>query len=165
MTQFKIIETDLSDPIHGEHLLFLLNEYAIDIMGGGNPISEYAKKHLIENLKKTPQKHVFIAYESQNPIGIAICFEGFSTFQARPLINIHDFCVIPAFRGMGVAKLLLQKIEEIALSNNCCKITLEVLQGNKRAIKIYQDFGFENYELDPVMGHALFLQKGIGRFE
>ena len=47
-----------------------------------------------------------------NPVGAAVCFIGFSTFAAKPLINIHDFVVLPAARGKGVGRRLLEAVEK-----------------------------------------------------
>ena len=39
------------------------------------------------------------------------------------------------------------------------KLTLEVLQGNRSAITLYERIGFAGYQLDPALGQAQFLQK------
>ena len=54
---------------------------------------------------------------------------------------------------------MLERVEEIALSKGCCKLTLEVLTGNKAAKASYNKFGFVGYELDPNIGRAQFWQK------
>ncbi len=54
---------------------------------------------------------------------------------------------------------MLEKVEEIAISKGCCKLTLEVLEGNQIARSSYNKFGFTDYKLDPKMGQALFWQK------
>lgn len=156
-----ILKTDLKLPKHQADFLQLLNVYATDIMGGGAAIGNHLHQQLIEGLQNTPHKLILLVYDDENPIAIANCFYGFSTFKAKPLLNIHDFAVAPEARGKGVAKLLLERIAEEAKTAGCCKITLEVLEGNKRAQKVYFDFGFENYELDPIAGKALFLEKLI----
>ncbi len=56
---------------------------------------------------------------------------------------------------------LLEKVEELAHEKGCCKITLEVIEGNEVAKSAYLKFGFAEYELDPALGHALFWQKRI----
>ena len=89
------------------------------------------------------------------------CFEGFSTFAAKPLVNIHDLAVSQNFRGMGISQLLLNKVEEVAREKGCCKVTLEVLSGNQTAINSYQKFGFRQYELDPEKGQAQFWEKKL----
>jgi ribosomal protein S18 acetylase RimI-like enzyme len=86
-------------------------------------------------------------------------FEGFSTFACQPLVNVHDLAVMPAYRGQGIAESMLALVERIARERGACKLTLEVLPGNVRAVRLYQRLGFANYQLDPAMGHAEFLQK------
>lgn len=126
---------------------------------------------------------VFIA-TLDKPVGLATTFEGFSTFAAKPLINIHDIAVLPEYRGkgtvclhvcrllfmfhfhiclhaIGVGQVLLQEVEDFARSRGCCKLTLEVLQGNIIAQKAYSKFGFAGYELGDGLGHAMFWQKKL----
>jgi hypothetical protein len=61
-----------------------------------------------------------------------------------------------------LSKLLLQEVEEIALDLGCCKLTLEVLEGNHVAQSAYKAFGFSGYELNPKMGKTLFWEKKLG---
>jgi ribosomal protein S18 acetylase RimI-like enzyme len=124
-------------------------------------LSPFVKENLIASLNNRHGVHIILAYVNEKPAGIAICFEGFSTFACKPLLNIHDFAVTPEFRGRGLAKYLIEKIEEIARTLGCCKITLEVLEGNKIAQGVYQACGFSGYELDPQMGRAVFWQKQL----
>ena len=69
--------------------------------------------------------------------------------------------VVNDFRGLGISQLMLAKVEELGKEKGCCKLTLEVLQGNEVACHAYIKFGFDAYELDPKMGKALFWQKVI----
>ncbi len=56
---------------------------------------------------------------------------------------------------------MLEKVEKIALDKDCCKLTLEVFEGNLVAQKSYRKFGFSAYELAPEMGQALFWEKAL----
>ena len=103
----------------------------------------------------------FIAWLEDQPIGLINCFEGYSTFKAQPLMNIHDIAVLPGHRGAGVGQALLAAAEQHAKDRGCCKLTLEVLTGNTRALKSYLGFGFEPYALDPAAGQASFMQKWL----
>jgi hypothetical protein len=49
----------------------------------------------------------------------------------------------------------------IARERGACKLTLEVLQGN-RAGRLYERLGFADFQLDPAMGNARFMQKWLG---
>ncbi len=142
-------------------LLLLLDAYACDPMGGGEPLSTHAREHLIGELRRRPQALSLIAYLREKPIGLLNAFEGFSTFAARPLINVHDLLVLKEYRGLKISQLLFDVLEKIARERGCCKLTLEVLQGNQLAQKAYRKFGFAPYALDPEMGSAMFWQKLI----
>jgi ribosomal protein S18 acetylase RimI-like enzyme len=156
-----IVVADLSIPAHTNAIVYLLNEYAKDEMGGGAELSEFAKQNLIPELKKRPSVYPVLAFIEETPVGLAICIEGFSTFACKPLLNIHDIVVAREYRGRGISRKLLAKAEEIATNLGCCKLTLEVLEGNKVAQAAYRAYGFEGYELNPETGKAMFWQKKL----
>lgn len=157
----KILTADLKNEAHSNALVDLLSRYALGRMGGGKELSEYTKNNLPNELLKRSDTTVILAFNDEEPIGLINCIEGFSTFACKPLMNIHDVYVAPGYRGQGIATMLLQEVENIAHEKQCCKITLEVLEGNKPAKLAYQKFGFDGYELDPNMGKAMFWEKKI----
>jgi GNAT superfamily N-acetyltransferase len=157
----NVVKADLNAPEYAEIFVHLLNAYAMDQMGGGQPLSEYAKANLASELGKRDSAHVILAFVDGAPAGLLVCIEGFSTFACKPLLNIHDVIVLPEYRGKGLFKLMLQKAEAIALELGCCKLTLEVLEGNHVAQAAYRAAGFAGYELDPKMGKAMFWQKKL----
>ena len=110
-------------------------------------------------LASRPHFHGWVAFIDGEPAGIVNCFEGVSTFRAEPLLNIHDIAVAAKFRRRGVGAALLDAVEAGARALGCCKITLEVLEGNTSAIAAYLKTGFEPYELDPAMGRAMFFER------
>ena len=154
-----IISADLHQAAHGAAIVKLLNDYACDLMGGAEPLSEFCQTNLVSELQKRSNVHAFLAYVDGVPAGLCICIEGFSTFACKPLLNIHDLAVSPPFRGLGIAKRLLAAVEQRAQQLGCCKITLEVLQGNHKAQDIYASVGFAQYQLDPSTGGAIMMQK------
>lgn len=158
---FEVVDADLSLPEHAEAVVRLLNAYALDAMGGGQGLSEFAQANLIAELRRRPWMRVILAYADGEPAGLAICIEGFSTFACQPLLNIHDLAVSPQFRGQGIAKLLLRRAEAIARRMGCCKLTLEVLEGNAIAQSVYRACGYAGYELDPKLGRAMFWQNKL----
>jgi GNAT superfamily N-acetyltransferase len=92
---------------------------------------------------------------------MATLIEGFSTFAAAPLLNIHDMVVAPSHRRRGISHALLSGAEDEARRRGCCKLTLEVLSENHAAKQSYRAFGFDDYTLEPGAGHALFWQKAL----
>ena len=86
---------------------------------------------------------------------------GFSTFKCKPLVNIHDVTVDQAFRGQKLCQQMFDEVQRVAMERGCCKLTLEVSDGNVVAKKAYKNFGFQADKVTPVNGIALFWQKAI----
>ncbi|MGM0481046.1 MAG: GNAT family N-acetyltransferase [Pseudomonadota bacterium] len=146
---------DYSNPTHAQAVIAMLDAYAKDPMGGGEGISEETKENLIKEMDKRDHVFSLLAFDGDRPVGVANCVEGFSTFAAKPLMNIHDIAVIPEYRGQGVAQKLLDEVKTLAQFRGCVKLTLEVLDKNERAKVSYEKFGFKPYELGEV-GQAEF---------
>jgi ribosomal protein S18 acetylase RimI-like enzyme len=159
--QINIQIADYSNTQDAKVVVELMNQYALDKMGGGEALSESVKVSLVPGLVKVPGAFSVLAFVDGNPAGLINCFMGFSTFKAKPLINIHDVIVLEDFRGLKLSQMMLEKVELIAKERGCCKLTLEVLQGNKVAQSAYIKFGFGGYALDPEMGSAMFWQKAL----
>lgn len=162
----RICRADYDNSVHAKALVSLLNAYASDPMGGAKPLSEFAKVNLVPALAARAQAFSVLAFDvpeasDEIPIGLVNCIEGFSTFACRPLVNVHDVVVLPAYRGQRIAEKMLLLVEKIARARGACKLTLEVLAGNAGAIKLYTRVGFASYQLDPAMGQAQFLQKRL----
>ena len=144
---FEIREADFSDGVHAAGIVAVLDSYASDPVANGEPLRPEVRERLVAELSNHPTVLVLLAFSSQEPVGIAVCFFGLSTFEARPLLNVHDLAVIPAFRGQGVGRALLSEVEARARLRGCCKITLEVQENNAIARSLYRDFGFADVRL------------------
>lgn len=161
MAAVEIVEADLTRPDHQHAVVMLIDAYARDPMGNGGPLSEQIRKRLIPGLANHPTTRIFLAFAGDEAMGIAVCFVGFSTFAARPLINIHDLAVLPGHRRSGAGRLLLAAVERKAREMGCCKVTLEVLENNHRALKVYAAAGFARATYTQEAGGALFFAKQL----
>lgn len=156
-----VVEANLILPKHVDALIALMREYSCDPMGGGDALSDHVTSSLAAELHRREAAHVILAFADDVPAGLIVCFEGFSTFSCKPLLNIHDVVVTQKHREHGIFKRMLEHVEAIAFKLGCCKLTLEVLEGNHPAQAAYRASGFASYELDPQMGQALFWQKKL----
>ena len=161
MTKIEIKQIDYANAEQAADLMMLLNAYAQDPMGGGKPLDGAVLSRLPKELGQLPNAFSLIAYVDDKPAGLTNCFFGFSTFAAKKLVNIHDVTVLPTFRGMGLSKKMLATVEEIARENNCGKLTLEVLTGNRVAMNAYKKMGFKGYEVAEKSGFYLFWEKKL----
>ncbi len=156
-----LITADYNNEQHGRDLIMLLNAYAMDSMGGGEALAVNVQENLVSTLAQRNDVFTVLCYVDNEPAGIVNCVEGFSTFNCKPLVNIHDCGVLDKFRGLGISLKMFAEVERIAIERGCCKLTLEVLQGNEVAKNAYKKLGFSAYELDPNLGHALFWEKKL----
>mmetsp|Transcript_30585 Transcript_30585/g.69996 ORF Transcript_30585/g.69996 Transcript_30585/m.69996 type:complete len:313 (-) Transcript_30585:352-1290(-) len=159
--EVKVVRMDYDDSGHASALRLILAQYAEDPMGGGEALDPAVLEKLPAELAKIPHALSLLASVGGRPAGLMNCFMGFSTFCVKPLINIHDCAVLPVFRRRGVCVAMMQHLEVVAKERGCCKITLEVLEGNVPAKSAYKKCGFEGYELDPKNGNAQFWQKKL----
>src|SRR5262245_44277359 len=154
-----MVEADLARPEHAQAVVEMVNAYAMDPMGNGAPLSHEVLKALVPQLLEHPTSLIFLAFEQAKPVGIAVCFLGFSTFAARPLVNVHDLAVVPEYRGRGIGRRLLAAVERKATELGCCKLTLEVGQDNHLAKGLYRSVGFAETMSAEAAGAALFMTK------
>jgi len=152
---------DYANPVHAAALVMLLDAYASDPAGGGKGLSDFARANLVSGLAARPQAYSVLAFDGVQPVGLVNCIEGFSTFACKPLVNVHDVAVLASHRGRGIAEQMLAEAEVIARERGAVKLTLEVLSGNRSAVRLYERIGFAGYQLDPAMGSAQFLQKWL----
>lgn len=159
--QLLVRLADYAQAADAHAVVMLLDAYARDPAGGGEPLSDFAQQHLVAELARRPQAYTVLAWLGAQPVGLVNCIEGFSTFACQTLVNVHDVAVLPGQRGKGVGRLMLACAEAEARRRGACKLTLEVLSGNMPARKLYEAQGFADYQLAPEMGNACFMQKWL----
>ncbi len=109
-----IVRADYTNPAHCDAIPFLLNDYARGLLGFRRDLDASVRQGLVAGLQAMPTAIVLLAQCGHEFAGIAIAFEGFSTFKARPLINIHDIGDRKSpYRGK-VSTCLIAKSKSIA---------------------------------------------------
>lgn len=157
----EVVEADLERPDHVRDVLAMTAAYACDPMGNSAPLAPAVLDQLIVGLRSHPTTRVFLIYDRGEALGIATCFLGFSTFQARPLLNIHDFAILPDERGKGLGLILLRAVAATARELGCCKVTLEVQENNSRARRLYERAGLAQAVYNPATGGCLVYAKEL----
>lgn len=152
----EIIQADLADSNQVASIIEIVDSYAREAMGGGAPLTSAVRGKLAAELDTVPGLVVFLALLDSEPVGVAVCFRGYSTFKAQPLLNIHDLAVLPKRRGRGLGRAMLKAIDDYAMASGCCKVTLEVREDNDGARRLYRDVGFGT-EILP----TIFMEKSL----
>lgn len=140
MTRIEI--ANLEEPAHAGALIEILDSYARGPGGQNEPLSPETRASLATRLREHPGARVLLAFEDERAVGVAVCITTFSTFAAKPALNVHDLAVLPGFQGRGIGRALLAEVESVARARGCCKVSLEVHDTNEGAKRLYRELGF-----------------------
>ncbi|MDX3900514.1 MAG: GNAT family N-acetyltransferase [Sphingobium sp.] len=88
-----------------------------------------------------PMAEVLIAERDGAPVGFALFFHNFSTFEGRPGLYLEDLFVLPEARGGGAGRALLRRLARIAVERGCARLEWSVLDWNAPAIAVYCAIG------------------------
>lgn len=88
-----------------------------------------------------PKFRAVIAEWQGQPVGYALFFDFYSTFQGRVGLFLDDIFVRPEFRNKGIGKALLDHVAGIAWQEKYFCMRWEVLDWNRLAIDFYKNLG------------------------
>jgi GNAT superfamily N-acetyltransferase len=88
-----------------------------------------------------PMAEVLIAEHAGAPVGFALFFHNFSTFEGRPGLYLEDLFVLPQARGLGAGKALLAHLARLAIERDCARLEWSVLDWNEPSIAFYRALG------------------------
>ncbi|WP_370259487.1 GNAT family N-acetyltransferase [Idiomarina sp.] len=105
--------------------------------------SRISRRNFIR-LLQSPAAFILLAKDSADQLaGYAVILTRRNSRYAR----IYSIAVAPAFRGQGVAKLLVNEVIKTQRQQDRLGLSLEVKLDNKRAIQLYQSLGFETVDI------------------
>ena len=84
---------------------------------------------------------VLIAECNGDKAGLALWFNNFSTWLARPGIFLEDLYVRPQFRKRGIGKALIKCLAEIAAENGWGRVEWWCLKWNEPSLEFYDSLG------------------------
>jgi GNAT superfamily N-acetyltransferase len=82
-----------------------------------------------------------ICRRARQPIGFALYYFTYSTFEGRPTLYLEDLFVLPAERGRGAGRALLRALARIAVRRGCARMEWAVLDWNTPSIRFYRRLG------------------------
>jgi GNAT superfamily N-acetyltransferase len=74
-----------------------------------------------------PCFETLIAERADEPVGLALFYPIFSTWDIGPGLFVNDFYVSEHCRGMGIGRVLLSEVARIALARGCTRVEWHVL--------------------------------------
>ncbi|MDH4166405.1 MAG: GNAT family N-acetyltransferase [Gammaproteobacteria bacterium] len=129
-----------------------------------------AYERLLDDVRLTPQDlhrdlfgprafaEAVVARVGDEPVGFALWFHNYSTFEGRPGLYLEDLFVRPAFRGCGYGEALLRHLARVAVERGCARFEWSVLDWNEPALAFYRKLGavpMDEWTVQRVSGVAL----------
>lgn len=99
------------------------------------------------------------------PVGLALWYYTFSTFQGRPGLYLEDVFVEPAHRNRGIGRAIFADLARRALAAGCGRMEWSVLDWNAPSIAFYRSLGAtprQGWTLQQMNGPALHALAATG---
>jgi len=90
-----------------------------------------------------PRPHVFAAIieVAGKPVGFALWFYNYSTFNGLPGLYVEDVYIDAAWRGRGIGTAVFRNLAQRAVSEGCGRMEWWVLDENNPAVEFYRRIG------------------------
>ena len=137
-------------------------------------LAEYERlAHEVRVRPENLQRHLFgprpyaeavVARTGPDPVGFALWFHNYSTFECRPGLYLEDLFVRPTHRGRGYGEALLRHLARLAVERDCARFEWAVLDWNEPAIRFYRKLGavaMNEWTVQRVSGDALRVLAGL----
>ncbi|WP_298863081.1 GNAT family N-acetyltransferase [uncultured Gimesia sp.] len=136
MNQIFVKRADLTDI---EVLVPLFDSYRE--FYGRNSDLEAARAFLTARLENN-ESVIFIARESETPVGFTQLYPSFSSVSLAPTFILNDLFVTLESRKQGVGSLLLSAAVDYAKTRNAIRLTLSTEVTNETAQALYESTGW-----------------------
>lgn len=91
----------------------------------------------------SPPFECIIGQVDDQPVGMALYFQSYSTWRGVPGIYLEDLYVQPDHRGNGYGGALLAELAALAVERGFARVDWQVLDWNKPSIDFYESIGAE----------------------
>lgn len=136
--------------IDGATLRFATEEDVPVILELIKGLAEYEK--MSDQVRATPERlrasiferkraEVLIAELDNYPVGFALFFHNFSTFEGGECLYLEDIFVRQEYRGRGIGKAVFRALAAIALERGCARFDWVCLDWNESSIAFYKSLG------------------------
>ena len=79
-------------------------------------------------------------------LGFVQLYPSFSSLSACRILVLNDLYVVPAARGLGVGRRLMERARDEATRSGACQLTLTTATTNITAQGLYRSLGYEREE-------------------
>jgi GNAT superfamily N-acetyltransferase len=105
------------------------------------PPDDQEAGRLLSSIFESRRLEAFVAELAGRIEGIALFYEGFTTFRARPTLYLEDLVIGESARGRGVGEALMVALAQEVVRRGALRLEWAVLDWNEPAIRFYERLG------------------------
>ena len=99
------------------------------------------EESLIDSLFVKKHAEVIIGEYEKESVGFMLFFHNYSTFLGESGLSLENLYIKPSMRGMGLGKIFLSYLAQLAIQRNCGRLEWWCLDWNETAINFYKKLG------------------------
>ncbi|NJK55538.1 MAG: GNAT family N-acetyltransferase [Pleurocapsa sp. SU_5_0] len=126
-----------------DQVAFLFNQYRIFYRQPADLKS--AQKFIRERLQQQDAV-IFLARENEQPVGYTQLFPSWSSVSMQRVWILNDLFVLREKRNQGIAKALMNKAKDHAISTNAVRIILATEVTNQIGQNLYESMGYRHFD-------------------
>lgn len=126
-----------------DQVAFLFNQYRIFYRQPADFKS--AQKFIRERLQQQDAV-IFLARENEQPVGYTQLFPSWSSVSMQRVWILNDLFVLREKRNQGIAKALMNKAKDHAISTNAVRIILATEVTNQIGQNLYESMGYRHFD-------------------
>ena len=125
-----------------EDITFLFNQYRMFYRQPSD--LDGARKFVKERLQRQDAV-IFLATKNTKPVGYTQLFPSWSSVSMQRVWILNDLFVLPEQRNRGIAKALMNRAKEHAISTNAVRLILATEVTNKIGQNLYESMGYSRF--------------------
>jgi len=98
-----------------------------------------------EKVRKSENNFIYVAEYNKELVGFVSFSVRLVIRYPKPIAELDELYVVPAFRRKSVGKMLMYKVLSKAKELNCHRLFIETHYEHEAAHKFYENLGFTNY--------------------
>lgn len=126
-----------------DQVAFLFNQYRIFYRQPADFKS--AQKFIRERLQQQDAV-ILLAMENEQPVGYTQLFPSWSSVSMQRVWILNDLFVLKEKRNQGIAKALMNKAKDHAMSTNAVRIILATEVTNQIGQNLYKSMGYRHFD-------------------
>lgn len=98
-----------------------------------------------DKVRKSENNFIYVVEDGDKLVGFVSFSVRLVVRYPKPIAELDEIYVVPAFRRKGVGKILMHRVLSKAKELNCHRLFIESHYKHEAAHKFYENIGFTNY--------------------